>query len=55
MNIKNTLYIISLILLASAIFLIVEFPTSQRLNLIAGLIIIFGFSLNMAAFLIKKQ
>ena len=52
---KNTLYIISLILLAIALFLIIAFPESNRLHLIAGLITMFGFSLNMAAFLIKKQ
>ena len=52
---KNTLYIISLILLAIAIFLIIEFPESNGLNLIAGVITMFGFSLNVAAFLYKKQ
>ena len=52
---KNTLYIISLILLAISIFLIIEFPESNRLNLIAGVITMFGFSLNVVAFLSKKQ
>ena len=51
---KNTLYIISLILLAISIFLIIEFPESNRLNLIAGVITMFGFSLNVVAFLSKK-
>ena len=52
---KNTLYIISLILLTIAIFLIIEFPKSNRLNLIAGVITMFGFSLNVVAFFTKKQ
>ena len=54
MNQKNTLYIISLILLATVIFLIVEFPESNRINLIAGIISMFGFALNVTAFLMKK-
>ena len=55
MNKKNILYVISLILLAIAIFLIIEFPESNRLSLIAGVITMFGFSLNMVAFLSRKQ
>ena len=55
MNKKNILYVISLILLAIAIFLIIEFPESNRLSLIAGVITMFGFSFNVAAFLFRKQ
>ena len=54
MNKKNILYITSLILLAIAIFLIIEFPESNRLSLIAGVLIMFGFSFNLIAFLYKK-
>ena len=55
MNKKNILYITSLILLAIAIFLIIEFPESNRLSLIAGVLIMFGFSFNLIAFLYKKS
>lgn len=52
---KNILYIISIILIAISIILILEFPDSQRMNLIAGFSTILGFIVNASAFFMSNK
>jgi len=52
---EKLLYPISLLLLAIAIYLLIEYPTSQRMSLIAGALTMFGFILNIAAFSNTKK
>lgn len=51
MSKKNLLYILSLFLIAFSFFLILNYPESGRMNMIAGATICIGFCLNIAAFL----
>jgi hypothetical protein len=50
---KNIIYLLSLIVLATAIFLIIEYPESGRIQVIAGAVLIIGFTLNVFGFLFK--
>jgi hypothetical protein len=43
-------YISGLIITAISIFLIIEFPESNRLNMIAGALTAVGFGLNIAGY-----
>lgn len=52
---KNIIYLLSLIVLATAIFLIIEYPESGRIQVIAGAILIIGFILNIFGFLFKAS
>jgi len=52
---KNILYIISIILISISIILILQFPDSQRMNLIAGFSTILGFIVNASAFFMSKK
>jgi hypothetical protein len=54
MKLHSLLYIISIISLVAAILLLVLYPDSGRMSLIAGLITSIGFTLNIAGFLMKK-
>lgn len=52
---KNLIYISSLILIGISIFLLIEYPNSGRMSLIAGVMTFIGFALNIAGYaLIKK-
>lgn len=44
---KKTIYIISLIALAISFFLIIQYPGSGRMNMIAGGLATIGFVLNI--------
>ncbi|MBO3097395.1 hypothetical protein [Gelidibacter pelagius] len=44
---KKTIYIISLIALAISFFLIIQYPGSSRMNMIAGGLATIGFVLNI--------
>ncbi|WP_339920099.1 hypothetical protein [uncultured Flavobacterium sp.] len=52
---KNIIYLLSLIVLATAIFLIIEYPESGRIQVIAGAVLIIGFTLNIFGFLFKAS
>ena len=52
---KNIIYIISLILIATSVVFVIQYPDSQRLNLIAGVLTMFGFSMNIGAFLMTSK
>ena len=52
---KNVLYIISLLFLFISIFLIVQYPDSGRMYLIAGGCAPVGFVMNIISFSIKKK
>ena len=52
---KNILYIISLILISISIVFILQFPDSGRMNLIAGVLTVIGFSTNASAFFMSKK
>ncbi len=55
MKTNNLIYILSLIILAVTIFLVVVYPNSGRMNLIAGVLTIIGFALNIIGFVMKKN
>jgi len=48
------LYILSLLLIAVAIFLSIEYQNAGRLQAIAGILITFGFIANIIAFALRK-
>jgi len=52
---KNTLYISSLLLLIASIFLIIQYPDSRRMYLIAGFCAMLGLVINIISFSIKKK
>jgi len=52
---KNILYILSIILISISIILILEFPNSGRMNAIAGVLTILGFSANASAFFMSNK
>jgi hypothetical protein len=47
---KNTIYITSLLIILISVFLIVQYPESGRMNLIAGGLFPIGIVLNFVAF-----
>ena len=55
MKTNNFLYIISLIALAIAVLLIIEYPASGRTQLIAGGLTAMGFLLNIVGYTLKKR
>lgn len=52
---KNIIYISSLILIGISIFLLVEYPNSGRMSLIAGAMTSLGFALNIAGYALNKK
>jgi hypothetical protein len=50
---KNKLYFFSLLIIALSIFLIIEYPNSGRVQLIAGAIVPIGFGINLFTFFKK--
>ena len=52
---KNGIYISSLILIGISIFLLVEYPNSGKMSLIAGAITFIGFALNIAGYVLNKK
>ncbi len=55
MKTNNLLYIISLVTLIGSIFLAVEYQNSGRIQVIAGLLTIIGFAMNITGFAMKKR
>ncbi len=55
MKIHNLIYILSITVLAIAIVLIVGYPNSGRIQLIAGVLTAAGFAMNIVAFSKKKN
>jgi len=55
MKTNNLLYIISLVILIGSIFLAVEYQNSGRIQVIAGLLTIIGFAMNITGFAMKKR
>jgi hypothetical protein len=52
---KNTSYIISLILISVSIFLLIEYPNSNRMSLFAGIFTAIGFALNIVGFILSNE
>jgi hypothetical protein len=52
---KNATYIISLILISVSIFLLIEYPNSNRMSLFAGIFTAIGLMLNVVGFLLSKE
>ena len=52
---KNSVYITSLVIIAISIVLIIEYPNSGRMQLIAGGLVSLGFALNIAGFSLKNK
>ncbi|MDE5420048.1 hypothetical protein L3049_18820 [Labilibaculum sp. DW002] len=55
MKTNNLFYILSLLLLAASLFLMVNYPESNRMYLIAGVLIPIGFVINILSFFTKKR
>ena len=55
MKTNSLLYIISLIILVASIVLVVEYQDSGRIQLIAGLLTMIGFAMNITGFAMKKR
>lgn len=52
---KNLIYPLSLIAFAVVLFLIVKYPDSGRMNLIAGSLTVIGFALNIVGYTLAKR
>jgi hypothetical protein len=52
---KNTTYVLSLILLFIATYLIIEFPASGRMGLIAGMLFSVGLVLNIIGYALPMK
>lgn len=53
---KNTiLYFLSLFIISISIFLLITFPESGRLNLIAGILVPISFTINAVMFFTKEK
>jgi len=55
MKTNSLLYIISLIILVVSIVLFVEYQNSGRIQLIAGILTMIGFAMNITGFAMKKR
>ena len=51
----NLLYVISLVILAAAIYMVVVYPANNRVQTIAGALTLIGFALNIAAYVFKRR
>ncbi len=47
---KNTFYLISLVIMLIAFYLVIEYPTWQRMQLLSGMLVCVGFFINILAF-----
>lgn len=52
---KNLIYISSLIIIGISIFLLIEYPNSGRMSLIAGAMTFIGFALNIEGYELNKK
>lgn len=52
---KNTFFITGLILILASILLLIEFSSSNRMSLIAGMILPIGLTLNVLGFVLKPK
>lgn len=52
---KNLTYVASLILIGVSIFLLIEYPNSGRMSLIAGALTTIGFISNILSYLLKAK
>ena len=52
---KNVVYLMSLLILGISIFLIIEYPNWQRMQLIAGVLIAVGFIANIIGYSTKQK
>lgn len=55
MKTNNLIYLLSLIVLIGSIFLVVEYNDSQRMQMLAGFMIIIGLSMNITGFAMKTR
>lgn len=52
---QKLIYPLSLVAFAIVFFLIVNYPDSGRMQLIAGMLTVIGFTLNMVGYLLAKR
>ena len=52
---KNLTYVASLILIGISIFLLIEYPNSGRMSLIAGAMAVIGFASNIVSYLLNYK
>ena len=52
---KNLAYVTSLILIGISIFIIMEYPNSGRMSLIAGAMTAIGFASNIVSYLLNSK
>lgn len=55
MEMKNIFFIIGLALIMTSILLLIEFYDSQRMSLIAGMILPIGLTFNILGFVLKPK
>ena len=53
--IPKTFYFLGLLILAISIFLLVEYPQSGRINMIAGALTAVGFGFNLSGYLMLQH
>jgi hypothetical protein len=52
---KNIFYSISLVMLLVAFYLVIEYPTWQRIQLLSGMLVYIGFFINILAFSLSNK
>ena len=52
---QKLIYPLSLLSLAASMFLIVNYPDSGRMNMIAGALFTIGFALNVVGYFVMKR
>jgi|LakMenE18May11ns_1017448.scaffolds.fasta_scaffold8399706_1 membrane-bound ClpP family serine protease len=55
MKTNHLIYLLSLIMLIGSIFIVLEYKDSQRMQMLAGFMIIIGIAMNITGFAMKKR
>jgi hypothetical protein len=55
MKTNHLIYLLSLIMLIGSIFIVLEYKDSQRMQMLAGFIIIISIAMNITGFAMKKR
>jgi len=55
MKTNHLIYLLSLIMLIGSIFIVLEYKDSQRMQMLAGFMIIIGIAINITGFAMKKR
>lgn len=55
MKLQVMLYTLSMLMILISVFLLIEYPNSNRYSLIAGFLMMIGLGTNLSAFLISNM